>query len=368
MTSAEDRNQQIHDLLVSLFQEAKTSEGAFDTPFTSEDVEKLFNSHIWGHREITLTIILARMIDSSFRASEDFYACNPRSIFEKPIRSFLLELGIPCKKSGPLNVAKNVQKINADWAKNKQGDDLAMTVVKLVNSIESASQEELHKFAVSFISRYAQEAGKVEKLKFEPEENEDPLFLANLCNALIGEVPDGGTTPQIICGLLIEISNLDRDSNVEVTGHRDSVSTTNTTSKKAGDVIENIADKSTFVYEITVKPFDSSRLRESFEAIKSFESNNRIRDIYVICRLEDIPSELSNPRPSYLLGALEYEDLMYWFIDIEEWILQQLLFLTPDGRKRFYQELTDHVNNINTSEKVKLYFANWHRENAEGAS
>ena len=359
--SAQERNEKVLSLLEDLFLQASNSDGNFQKPFKKDEVEALFSSHIWGHREITLTIIIARLLDKNFHASQDFYACNPRSLFEKPIRTKLRELGIPHKKSGPLNVAKNIQKINADWAENKRGDGIAMSVAKIVEKIEQVSEKKLRAFAVVYCKRYLQEAEKVEQLKFIPQQNQDPLFLTKLAYDLVSNVPDGGSTPQMVIGILLEVSHENKNSSVVLSGHKDSVSTTNTTSKKAGDAIEQFPDKTEFIYEITVKKFSNDRLRESYEAIKAHDTKNAIQEVFVICRQQDIPDEAINQFDSkFFLGTVSHQDIIYYFVDIFEWMQEKILFLTPSGREQYYQNLAKYINQPNTSEKVKVYFKQWH--------
>jgi hypothetical protein len=330
----------------------------FLTPFSSKEVESLFQTSIWGHREIILTVIMARLIDSNFKASEDFYACNPRSIFEKPIKKALRKYGIPHRKSGPLNVAKNSSKINRDWATDKHGGSIAMNVVKIVKKIEMVSEKTLKTFASAYIARYKQEAGRIKKMRVNIPTQENPIYISKLCVDLINFAPDGGATAQIIVGLLIELMNKDRKNSVVVSGHRDSVSTTNTTSKKPGDVIEKVNNVYELIYEITTKKFSNERLIESYEAAMSY--NQAVRDIFVICRPQDIPEGLSNITTSCVIAIKKYNGLTYYFINIYDYIKLVLIFLTPNGRASFYKELIIYVNNINTAEKVKKYFKQWH--------
>src|SRR3989344_66273 len=287
--NAEERNAQIHKLLNKLLKQHDLRKSSYAAKL-SKEIESLFSTHIWGHREIVLTILMARLLNPKYKASEDFYACNPRSIFEKPIRKFLREHGIPHKKSGPLNVAKNILKINEDWAANKRGDEVAMNVVRIVKVIEKLKLSELFTFTSIYTKRYAKEATRVKKMNHKPAPSEDPIHLASLCQALIDDVPDGGATPQAIVGLLIEASNEDRGGTATVSGHLDSVSTTNTTSKKAGDIIENLI-KGHFVYEVTVKRFDLDRLRESYEALKADKEMTNVKEVFVVCRSMDMYPE-----------------------------------------------------------------------------
>ena len=362
MTSnAGERNEKIHKLLVQLLREGKKNRAVISDTLKDE-VESLFTTHIWGHREIVLTIIMGMLFDHRYHASKDLYACNPRSIYEKPIRTFFREHGIPHKKSGPLNVAKNSKRISNEWANNKRGDDIAKNVVRIVKTLETMDRNELEYFASAYIVRYAKEAGRVKRLSYTPTASEDPIQLSNLAETLIVNVPDGGATPQIIVGLLIETANKNRGNAVTVSGHLDSVSTTNTTSKKSGDIIEQLPSGN-LVYEITVKKFDADRLRESYEAIKANPNTANVQQVFVISRPQDVHPEAASLGSSIILGLLVHEDVVYYFVNLFEWIRSTLLFMTPKGRAVFHNALIDHINETNTSEKVKLYFKNYYEKN-----
>lgn len=358
--SAEARNAKIYNLLSDFFKQKK-SLNKFFSPFDSKEVESLFKTSIWGHREIVLTILMARLIDPKFKASENFYACNPRSIFEQPIRKVLRKHEIPHRKSGPLNVAKNTQKINKDWAADKHGGEIAMNVVKIVKKIESVPEKELYNFALAFIIRYKQEAKRIKELKVKLPSQENPVFLAKLCIDLTNEVTDGGATPQTIVGLIMEAFVENRKSDIKIVGHRDSVSTTNTTSKKPGDIIEQIQNDSEIIYEVTTKIFSDDRMIESYEAVMGY--NQLSKDVIVICRPQDVPESIIGKRSSYLMATTQFHELAYYFINIFDYFESSFVLLTPTGRKFFYEKLVKYVNQINTSEKVKIYFKQWHSKN-----
>jgi hypothetical protein len=358
--TATERNSEIYRTLIGFLKDKKP-EAKFSEPFKSEEVESLFQTSIWGHREIILTILLARLFDPSFKASEDFYKCNPRSIFEKPIRKALREYGIPHRKSGPLNVAKNSKKINRDWATDKHGGGIAMNVVKIVKEIELVPKDALEKFASTYIARYKKEAKRIREMNVKLPPQENPTYISKLCVDLINTVPDGGATPQIIIGLLMESSAKDRESNVTVSGHKDSVSTTNTTSKKPGDIIEKVNGISELIYEVTTKKFSDDRLIESYEAVMDYNKN--LNHVIVICRPQDVPEAIGNAEPSYIMAKTQYRELTYYFVNIYDYVRSSILLLTSSGRKVFYDELISYVNVTNTAEKVKKYFKQWHAEN-----
>lgn len=357
--TTKERDDFIYGQLVSLLK--KKSEPTFSKPFNSKEVESLFATSIWGHREIVLTIVMARLLNPNFKASEDFYSCNPRSIFEHPIRKALREFGIPHRKSGPLNVAKNSKKINRDWATDKHGGDIAMNVVDIVKKIERVPRKQFEKFATSYVARYRQEAKRIKEMEVKLPTQENPAYITKLCTDLINSVPDGGATPQTIVGLLMERIAQDRKSQVEISGHRDSVSTTNTTSKKPGDIIEKIGTESQLIYEITTKTFSDDRLIESYESVMAYDKS--INGVIVICRPQDVPEALTESRTSYVMAETQFKELTYYFINIYDYIESTLVFLTAKSRKHFYDELVEYVNRTNTSERVKRYFKKWHSEN-----
>lgn len=358
--TATQRNEKIYSLLAGFLANPQDNP-KYNPPFDIEEIESLFKTSIWGHREIILTIVMARLINPRFKASKDFYACNPRSIFEKPIRKALREFGIPHRKSGPLNVAKNIKRINKDWATDKNGGDVALNVVNIVGYIEKASKSELNVFALAYILRYKQEAKRIKDMELDLPPQENPLFISKLCADLIDKVPDGGATAQLIVGLLMEANNADRKSKITVSGHTDSVSTTNTTSKKPGDIIELIDNDSELVYEVTTKEFSDDRLIESYESVMSY--NSSFKDVFVICRPEDVPESLESNRAAYILATTQYKEISYYFVSIYDYIQSTILYITPSARSSFYHELVTYINMTNTAEKVKAYFKLWHAEN-----
>jgi hypothetical protein len=127
--------------------------------------------------------------------------------------------------------------------------------------------------------------------------------------------------------------------------------------------MEEFSNGSKRIYEITVKPFSEDRMIESYVAIKAFDKESQVSEVFVICRKEDAPKEIEKHYvvSSYLLGTAEHQDMLYYFIDIFEWMREKLLFMMPKSRSSFYADLGTYINQTDTSEKVKLYFNKWHQ-------
>lgn len=355
------RNERVYKLLTQYLDNA--SEPTFQPPFSADEVETLFTTPIWGHRELVLTVLMTRLLYPEYKATQNLYQYHPRSVYEKPIRTALREHGIPHKKSGPLNVAKNIKKLNIDWATDKNDEAVALAAVKIVEKIESVSPEALEHFASAYISRYNKEATRVKDMEVVLPPQENPLFISALCTDLINYAPDGGATAQFIVGLLMEAGRKSRNSDVTVSGYTDSVSATNTTSKKPGDIIElmNQSGKE-LVYEVTTKMFTDDRLIESHEAVRAYQRG--VADVFVICRPVDVPEALETSPTAFLMASTQYEELSYYFVNIYDYIQAALLFITTDARRDFYNSLVTYVNDPNRAERVKVYFRTWH-ENRE---
>jgi hypothetical protein len=132
---------------------------------------------------------------------------------------------------------------------------------------------------------------------------------------------------------------------------------TSTTSHKPGDIQEEKPDGEVLsVYEVTVKPFTEARITESFDTLKLSESRTGYvtREVFVLCRPEDVPENAAKTSDSaQYLGRTQFEDTVYHFMDIFEWIMGQLLRMTPAARFQFHAALHEYISDPNTSEKAK---------------
>jgi hypothetical protein len=328
---------------------------------TTADLDAVFQTTTRGLREILLLITLVRIIDPSYKASEAFYRCNPRALFEGPIREVLAARGIPHGKSGPLNVAKATEGINASWAAQRRPAGAANSVVRLVKEIESGGAPFVRRLAVEICARFLQEASRVESLTVQAVPESDPVYLHGLVSALIAQAPDAGNTPQRVIGYLLAATHESTGSGIKVLGHTDRASVTSTTSKKPGDIREELPrGRLGRVFEVTVKPFTVARGRESYQALRAYDSDKpAVPEIMVICRAEDVPPS-AQTQGNFYLGYMDCEDLRFHFIDINEWIFSELLGMPPSARLGFYEQLASYIREPNTAEKVKTVWRALH--------
>lgn len=367
MGIVDERNERVKQVLNSLYNKALDKSLSIDENAYKASLDKLFATTAWGFREILLVVIIGMRLDNSFKASTGLYDCNPRAIYEGPIKEFLIEKEIPHRKSGPLNVAKATVGLDITWAAQRRPSEVAGQVVRLVEYMENSEEnsvERINNVGVSLLRRLIAESHRMEALSVEIEPSADPEFLYHLCYSLITETPDAGNTPQKIAAILLKCYHTFFHTGVEVTGGEDRASVTSTTSKKPGDINEECAGRLYKVYEVTVKPFDVARIRDSYDCISIYNDTHStdINEIIVICRSEDCPSVMETSGLHGYLGRYAYQNIVYYYWDIYEWLSNTLQRMTPEGRKGFYMLLNSYINETNTSESVKKLWKKLHSE------
>lgn len=368
MSSIDDRNERVKRILDSLYDRAVNAGVEIDETAYKESMDKLFSTTAWGFREILLVVIIGMRLDRAFKASTGLYNCNPRAIYEGPIKEFLIEKEIPHRKSGPLNVAKATVGLDMTWAAQRRPSDVAEEVVNLVNFMESSEKDSdlrITDVGTSLMRRLIAYSNKLEALSVDIDPSADPDYLYMLCYELITKTPDAGNTPQKIAAFLLKNYHTFLHTGVVVTGEEDRASVTSTTSKKPGDINEeNPAGIIQKVYEITVKHFDLARIRDSYDCISIYNDTNDtdIHEIIVICRKEDCPPDMKASGLHGYLGSYSYQDVIYYYWDIYEWIANTLQRMTSDGRIGFYLNLNAYISDMNTSESVKKLWKQLHEK------
>lgn len=357
MGAVDKRNASVNTILADIYSKAVDEKYIIDESEYKTSIDKLFKTSAWGFREILFVVVVGMKIDKTFRASTGLYDCNPRAIYEGPIKEFFIEKELPHRKSGPLNVAKATVGLDMTWAAQRRPLDVAEQVVTLVNYLEASESTDTRvtNMGVSLLRRLITCSETLSELSVEMEPSEDPDFLYFLCHELITKAPDAGNTPQKIAALLLQNYHTFFHTGINVTGSEDRASVTSTTSKKPGDINEECAGAIYKVYEITVKPFDMARIRDSYDCIKIYNESHdtSIDEILVVCRKEDCPSDMISSTLSSYLGHLSYQNVTYRYLDIFEWIANLLQHMTPAGRKGFYLLLNSYIDELNTSATVK---------------
>ncbi len=351
-----ERDTKVKNYLAELYACATDDTLKIDNEEYFSLLQGIFNSKTISYREIILVTLVGRKLNDNFRAYSNFYDCTPRAIFEGPIKEFFLENGFPHTKSGPLNIAK-ASNINEAWSSQREPQADAVNVVSLVKKIDEGTAEFRKNIGVDVMKMYIKVASHVEHLTVDIKPSFDPAFLSRLCAEMIKCAPDAGNTPQRIFGYLLESHHKSINSTILVSGTEDSASATSTTSKKPGDINEESKDGTIYnVYEVTVKKFDLSRIIDSYDCVKKYndEHKTEIKEIIVVCRKQDCIPTMKKSGLNFCMGSYEYQDVIYHYWDIYEWITYTLEHMIPSARNMFYQKLNEYINNPNTHEKVKV--------------
>jgi len=366
--SVAQRNAIVKQIMSSLIEKAKAKAFALDSAMRSK-IQQVCLTTSWGFRETLLVIGVAKLIDPSYAPTTELYKCNPRALYEGPIRDALYEAGIPHRKSGPLNIAKATSGINDSWAAQRRPQDVAMATVEIAQWIEEADADQVGNFIIALLAKLLEEAERVESLSIEVPDESNVNRLSLLCFMLIDNAPAGGNTPEFIVGQLLESYHEEANSGVQVIGYKEGASVTSTTSKKPSDIIEQTpAGDILATYEITMKPFDEQRISDSEDAVKKYNelTGQNIAEIIVLCRRQDIhPDAKPFDSTAFYLGTLLFRGITYQFYEIHHWIIAALSRLGPLARAQFYRRLNDYIAEPNTSEQVKEYWKQLHTESSK---
>ncbi|OON90284.1 MAG: hypothetical protein ATN34_01780 [Epulopiscium sp. Nele67-Bin002] len=357
------RNTQVLDILNSLYRVALDKQIIIADEEYIVSLKTLFTTDTWGYREILLVVLVGMKLDKNYKPSIALYDCNPRAIYEEPIKQFLLNNGIPHRKSGPLNIAKATPGLNSNWAKQRKHPSIATEVVNLVKYMES-NDTVIDNIGISLLRLLTLEANIVRNLKVNIPFNVDPEILYTLCCELINRAADGGNTPQKVVALLLKNYHAFLKTPIIVRGEQDRACVTSTTAKKPGDISEESIEGTVYkVYEVTIKLFGLERIKDSYDNIFRYNQmyNTNINEIIVICRKQDCPNEIKNSGLSFYLGSYNYQNIKYYYIDIYEWICYILHHMTPGSRELFYDELNIYISDINTAYKVKCIWKELHQ-------
>lgn len=325
---------------------------ATDFPEFSPDSEiyqmltDLIEVNAKGFRGVVVTALTGLHLNANYNPLNDFYACNPRSIFEGGIWYALQKNNIPCGKSDPLNVAKNANQLNEEWAQGRRPQSAAMAVVKFLRMVTQAGKMKKARLIDYFFFRlysYAESVNSYQLIEVEtfPESRQ------TLGYKLVGftlKYPESGNLPQLLVAQLL--TRVFSGSEISVMGGSESVFGTNTTSKKPADVWLEVKGEETNLYEITVKAVSKKRLDDSLDALSSTSHLNN--SVTFICRLPQDVAELDVVSGSYV-----YKGKRFDFVDYESFCLSLCALLGDEELTVVLNAVAGFVQDMHTSMKTK---------------
>jgi hypothetical protein len=324
--------------------------------------DELCNTGSSGFREVVLTCAVAWGVGIDFDPSIDFYQCNPRAIFENAIRPVLVQFKLPHKKSGPLNVAKNIKMLNKDWASGRRPQLAATAAVQVLERlIKFRSTDSPQEFrnrtiiVLDVILMYLiAEAEALTALEVVPRTDMSLYCVHELLNQFIVYAADAGNTPQMIVGLVLNQLHLSDGLKLNFEGR---ACETNLTAKKPADIwLEAPDNKILHLYEVTVKPIDQNRLEDSADSV--IAHGRGFNEVVWLCR---IPTDIETLNLSKG-GIKEWKGVRFEFVDLSQWLLCVLELIGSGGRESLILALNAYVASPNVSKNTKEV---WKRLNTE---
>jgi len=299
-----------------------------------------------GFRGVVVTALTGIHLNENYDPLNNFYGCNPRSIFEGGIWYALQENGIPCGKSDPLNVAKNANQLNEDWAQGRRPQAAAMAVVNFLRIVMESKQNKRARLIDYFfyrLWRYSQSIAGYQLAEIEGSEYSNQIIGSKLTDFTL-KYPESGNLPQYLVSQLL--SGLFRVSKVEVVGGDESVFGTNTTSKKPADIWLEVEGVPINLYEVTVKPVSKKRLDDSLDALQSTGHINH--PVTFICRMDSDVQALS-----LVDGSFEYKGKRFDFVDYRPFCLSLFALLSEEECSNLLNNVASFVQDKNISMRTK---------------
>lgn len=299
-----------------------------------------------GFRGVVVTALTGLHLNEDYDPLNNFYGCNPRSIFESGIWYALQENGIPCGKSDPLNVAKNSNQLNEDWAQGRRPQSAAMAVVEYLRLVMAAKPSKRARLIDYFFFRlwkYSQTITGFQLAEIESSDHSHQTIGNKLVSFTL-KYPESGNLPQYLVAQLL--SGLFRASETEVIGGDESVFGTNTTSKKPADIWLETDGNPTNLYEVTVKPVSLKRLDDSLDSLQSTGHLNL--PVTFICRIDMDVRDLN-----VIDGSFQYKGKHFDFVDYKNFCLSVFSILNDEECSTVMKNVAEFVQDKNISMRTK---------------
>lgn len=349
----EERNQRVVYWLNAKISHAKLlSESDFeqlnDADKASKALTNLIETNVMGFRGVVITSLAGHYIDPEFSPLKDFYACKPRSIFEHAIWYVLNEHNIPCGKSDPLNVAKNINTLDEKWAKDRRPEQSAMAAVYFMERFfgEKNKQQKalLENYFFYKLIRYADSIAAIQVAAPNTSAASRQWIADNLIKFSLN-APESGATPQHLIAAILQ--QIFFHSTLNVCGGDESVFGTNTTSKKPADIWIEHDKEVVLLYEVTLKKIDKKRLEDLIESTRKMKLESI--PVTFVCRVPEDISSLKN----IVSNTIEYKGIRVDFADYADFIRTSFSLISADAASKIHNKMRDFVKLTTTSVATK---------------
>lgn len=351
----EERNQNVQYIVNARIEHVRTlAESDFSRIKNKSEIAKILKDlievNVNGFRGVVLTALVGMTLDDQYDPLTNFYGCNPRAIFEHGIWNALDQHNIPCGKSDPLNVAKNIQELNESWATGKRPESAAFAAINFLRIIANSKSKKDRALLEDYF--YFKLVGYAEKVSSIPvnEAIVDLISKQEIANKLCKfalENPESGATPQLLVGKIIKA--LFSTSSLVVLGDEESVFGTNTTSKKPADIWIKNGNETISLFEVTLKKVDLKRLDDCIGTL--YAQGISGLPVTFICRL---PEDVSTIQKAGFVGnSIIYKNKRFEFVDFSAFVTSCCALLTDEQITQLSSEIREFVMAVTTLIKTK---------------
>lgn len=295
-----------------------------------------------GFRGVVATAIAGMFVNPDYDPLNNFYACNPRSLFESAIY-YSFSGRVPCGKSDPLNVAKNQFVLDETWAQGRRPASAAQAAVDFLRMIvrNHGEREQLINFYFFKLLSFAKKSTSV-PIIIPDSDADSKLELGRKLARFSLEFPESGTIPQKVIALLLT-ATFD-GTNSKVQGADESVFGTNTTSKKPADLWIESNGTVTSLFEVTVKKVDEKRLEDAVAHVYNLGLIEN--PLTFICRLPEDVASLDLIAEEKNSATLNFKGKLVDFCDLSSFIVSLSAAISNDAMEGMVENLAKFVKQI----------------------
>ncbi|MEQ1889316.1 MAG: restriction endonuclease, SacI family [Alphaproteobacteria bacterium] len=339
------------NLLTELFAEAEDAFVKKQTPSVDEKVEKaaevLFRSSTQSYREVLLGCGLVRLLAPSINIRLPYMnqgdeAFNGRTLDERVINPFLHDRRIPSSKGPYLAVFRRSVELQPEiisGLKDKSGYEAMML---FLDALEVAKNDDaralvLHLLHCFLVMREAAtiSLAKISRLSLEQ--------YGALMDSLL-QVSSGGLVPVLLVVAMLRTINACYSLNWEV--EFQGINVADKASGAGGDVTVRGDKRLLLAIEVTERPIDKARVVSTFNT-KIVEAG--IEDYLFVYAHAEPGEDARQAARTYFSQGHEIN-----FVQVQEWILNNLGTLGSKCRAIFTQEILKLLDTPQVPAKVKV--------------
>ncbi len=323
-------------LLTTLFAKAEKTFRDKQSPTVLATVQRagdaLFSSSTQSYREVLLGCCLARILDASIDIRHPYVnqsddAFNGRTLDEKVVNPFLQDRLIPCSKGPYLaSFRRNVQFV-PETAKGLRDKDGYKALLVFLDALKQSSTAEAKTLTIYLLFRFIElrnasrvPLSHISRLSLEQY---DELLTEML------QVQSGGLIPVLLVVAMLRTIKSCFDLKWEI-GFQ-GINVSDKSSGAGGDITVTLGGETVLAIEVTERPIDKARVVSTFNT-KVMRAG--IQD-YLFVYSDATPAEDARKvARTYFSQGHEIN-----FVQVKEWILNNLVTLGGKCRSAFTKEL-----------------------------